>query len=407
MKILVIKTNLPIKPDEAGSPRAYCLMRELAKKGHKIHLLVFTQEELPAQKINSIESDKIFSSVKVIKIPECQPSFLSKWMHRVLNLTPYDLSIKQKDILKNSQVISNTIYDENECDIALGFYISSHQFINTTKSNSIDLCDSISLLSLRKVKNIFQSKTSLLTFREALSYKKLEKKIASTFSSVLFVSQIDANWFRKITKHNNSMVVPLGVDMDYFAPDTKNQQANSLIFTGVLDYEPNKEAAEYAAYKIFPLIKAKNEQAKLNIVGRYSGKVFSEGSSPTHGINFNLNVPDIRSYLHSAQVYLSPLKTGAGVKNKILTAMACKIAIVATPISIEGMNLIHGTHCLIGRNAKELAEHSLLLLKDEKLRMKLINHAFELVQKSSWEDSANILEGILKKEVERFNSDWQ
>ena len=50
-------------------------------------------------------------------------------------------------------------------------------------------------------------------------------------------------------------------------------------------------------------------------------------------------VADVRPYVRSAALFVCPLRVGSGVKNKILPAMAMEKAMVATPLSIDGLDV--------------------------------------------------------------------
>lgn len=103
------------------------------------------------------------------------------------------------------------------------------------------------------------------------------------------------------------------------------------------------------------------------------------------GVHVTGTVPDMREWVRSASVYVSPLRFGAGVKNKILEAMALGTPIVATPTSLTGTPLVHGTHLLVGETANELAEATLSLLDQKEPGPTLSKEARRLVELAySW-----------------------
>ena len=59
-------------------------------------------------------------------------------------------------------------------------------------------------------------------------------------------------------------------------------------------------------------------------------------------------VPDIRPYFEHALIFVSPLRLGAGIKNKVLEALAMGAAVVATPLSCDGIPVVPGEHVLLG-----------------------------------------------------------
>ena len=101
----------------------------------------------------------------------------------------------------------------------------------------------------------------------------------------------------------------------------------TLSFTGALDYQPNIEAVMFAADTIWPRILAAMPTARFVIAGR----------NPTAGIRALANtanvellpdVPDIATVLANAWVSIAPMRSGVGIKNKVLEAWACARPVV-------------------------------------------------------------------------------
>ena len=55
--------------------------------------------------------------------------------------------------------------------------------------------------------------------------------------------------------------------MEYFSPDSTPPEAEKIVFTGVMDYAPNEDAALYFGREVFPLVRAQRPQAQFWIVG--------------------------------------------------------------------------------------------------------------------------------------------
>jgi glycosyltransferase involved in cell wall biosynthesis len=96
-------------------------------------------------------------------------------------------------------------------------------------------------------------------------------------------------------------------------------------------------------------------------------------------------VDEVRPYLRRSACLVSPLVSGAGIRNKILEAMAAGVPVVATPMSCDGIRITDGEHVLLGRTAAELAEAATRLLRDRLLRRRLAESAQALVRHEySW-----------------------
>jgi glycosyltransferase involved in cell wall biosynthesis len=391
LKILILETKLPVLPEKPGNPRTFCFARELSKK-HDVYLLVIPEHDIEEDHLNLIKATEVFKSVSIFKKSNPKRSILRNLLHSLLNKTHTDLSIKDPEYLKEAEEFAkNTFYNTNS-DILFSVGIATSQFIDHSLPTVLDLCDSLSLFSSRSLEKCNSLKERFLTYTSYSSFKTLEKDVASKFKNIIFVSEIDRDWFQNLTGHKTSKVVPLGIDLDYFKSDNLKNKKNIISFTGVMDYEPNKDAGHYILNEIFPLIKAQVADSEVQIVGKNADKV---GLKCGEAISIRSDVPDIRPYLHSAKLYLCPLRMGAGTKNKLLSAMACKVPIVATPLSIEGMGLIEDEHCLIGKTTEELAEISVILLTNNELRERLSINAYNLATENAWYKVTEMLEKIL------------
>jgi glycosyltransferase involved in cell wall biosynthesis len=98
------------------------------------------------------------------------------------------------------------------------------------------------------------------------------------------------------------------------------------------------------------------------------------GSAPK-GVRYRADQPDFAEY----GIFIAPIRSGSGMRIKLLEAMARGKAIVTTPLGAEGLNAIHGTHLLLADSPSEFAAAMDELHQSAELRTKLgsaaANHA--------------------------------
>jgi glycosyltransferase involved in cell wall biosynthesis len=66
-------------------------------------------------------------------------------------------------------------------------------------------------------------------------------------------------------------------------------------------------------------------------------------------------------------VFVAPLLSGAGIKGKVLNALAYGIPTVLTPTAAEGIGLRHGHDCLIAKTPEEWVEGISRLCQNDEL----------------------------------------
>ena len=212
-------------------------------------------------------------------------------------------------------------------------------------------------------------------------------------NKVVVTSSSDLEALARFVPPERLMVVPNGVDLEYWSYGPAPLPGR-IVFTGNMNWPPNEDAAEYFALQAFPIVRRQVPAAEFWIVGAEpSPRVRALSEVP--GVRVTGTVPDLREYLRSASVYVSPLRFGAGVKNKILEAMAIGAPIVATSQSLTGMSLESGRHVLVTESPAEMAGAVLTLLGDERMRRALSERARGHVDRHhSWDRIAATFEAL-------------
>jgi len=217
---------------------------------------------------------------------------------------------------------------------------------------------------------------------------------------VLAVSETDREHFSQFIDPNKISVIPTGVDIDYFRPGPGDEQPNTLVFTGSMDWLPNEDAIFYFVSEILPRIREQVPEVSLWVVGRRPSRRLQELSANDTRVLVTGGVEDIRPYVQRAAVYVVPLQVGGGTRLKIFEAMSMGKAVVSTPVGAEGLPIKHGENIILADEPKEFARAVVHLLRDSAARVRLGRVARELVQeKHSWASVAARFEAVLSRVV--------
>ncbi|MCB9868163.1 MAG: glycosyltransferase [Phycisphaerales bacterium] len=198
-------------------------------------------------------------------------------------------------------------------------------------------------------------------------------KLDATFA----VSQKEADEFGALANGINALAVPNGVDTDYFSFGTGEREPETLLFLGNMGWLPNADGCEFLLRDIMPEIQKRRPNVHLVLAGHEPRPNVMALAGP--GVEVTGFVPDVRTYLHSATVFIVPLRIGAGTRLKILEAMAAGIPVVSTSVGCEGIAGEDGRHLLVRDDPKAFAEAVLDLIEHPEKRQKLIDAAHGLV----------------------------
>lgn len=195
----------------------------------------------------------------------------------------------------------------------------------------VDFIDSMKLNLLNSIKLMGKGFKKLLYRSEVKRVSSLEERIPDIIEYGLVVSKRDKEHINK----ENIYVVPNGVDLEKFKPGTDIQkESKRIIFTGNMNYEPNKQAYLWFIQYVWP--KIVNHGISFVVAGKGSQKLPKPESSGNI-INLLGYVDSINDELNRSAVSIAPMRSGSGIQNKILEAMAAGLPVVTTPFGAGGI----------------------------------------------------------------------
>ena len=169
------------------------------------------------------------------------------------------------------------------------------------------------------------------------------------------------------------------------------------MFLGNYEYAPNLDAAKWLATEIFPRVQAQVPAARLWLVGNGPPDELRALADDNDAIAVTGRVPDVRQYYAQATAFVCPLRFGAGIKNKVLEALAARCPVIATPLSVDGIHITDRESALLGETANDLAAHAVTVLNDADRARELGAAGRRVIeQQYSWERVAGQYHALYK-----------
>jgi glycosyltransferase involved in cell wall biosynthesis len=227
--------------------------------------------------------------------------------------------------------------------------------------------------------------------------RRFEASAVRAYDTVLVTSHIDAAAISELAPVVKPEVIPNGVDLKYFGELPWRPEADTMIFSGIMRYRANEEAALRFCRDNLPAIRRRRPGARLLIVGSAPGPgVRALARDPS--ITVTGYVPDLRPFLATAAVSVCPTSLGGGVQNKILESMAAGVPVVASEIAARPLGLEHRTHALVARDADEMTELVCEMLEDTSLARSLAEAGRAYVgERFSWRAAGARLESVYRQ----------
>jgi len=362
MRILVLTTDYPASTRRPGSPRLYNICRELASR----HFLVLgvlrpTQGRLSAFAEDNAR-DAVFGSVSSLPalVPGRARDF--RWLvrricHRLMFAPSYSKRLLEPDYVETTRMAVSAAVATAEADVVIVDGISCFQYVpaDLPVPLVVDLCDCASWLVAQLARHEKGTMRRVSLYLESKSIRREERTVLLKSALVLTISEVDATALETVGRSGPVLVVGNGVDLDYFAYSPPAFEARTIIFSGVMEYQPNSDAAVYFAREILPAVRAKVPDARFVIVGTAPPPAVLALATPGV-VTVTGDVDDVRPYLRGSSVFVCPLRIGAGVKNKILSAMAVGVPVVANSLSLSGIPVSAGRHVLVAETVADFAE---------------------------------------------------
>ena len=230
--------------------------------------------------------------------------------------------------------------------------------------------------------------------RELPTSLRWARQAVRGFQATACVGADDARWMRRIGGRPVA-VIPNGVDLPPLA--TLPDPLPTAVFAGSLDYAPNMDAVAFLAGAVWPRIRAAVPSARLLVAGRRPGPAIT-ALHGSHGIEVLPDVPDMAAVLGRAWVGLAPMRTGVGLKNKVLETWAAARPCVLTPLATNGLLLPPGHDGLVARDADALAAAAAALLHDQAGALRLGAAARDWVAaRFSWAGAAAAMDALLRQ----------
>jgi len=357
-------------PSRIGQIHLYSLLKGL--DGHDITILCFAREE----EYRRDAEREIRQRRRLITIPAPHIAFIWRLLRALITTRPVAVESARSKEMKAA--LENLLHEH--FDVVIFEQLSMAEYANCA-FEGIKLLfpvDAVSRIKEQKRMAATNPLEKIGWYIDGSMTHAYERRVYSKAHGVLLVSTADVDYTLKHVAADpcKLYVLPNGVDIEEFRPDAHMPEApNSLVFLGNMRNPANEDGILWFHRHVWPHLKARRQGVTLRIVGNEPGPLITALAADDPAIEVTGFVDDLRPYLSTAEVFVSPLQLGTGIKNRMLQAMAMGKAIVASPLSVEGIRLTDGKDVLVASNADAFQAAIVRLLGDAELRRDMGHNA--------------------------------
>lgn len=166
-----------------------------------------------------------------------------------------------------------------------------------------------------------------------------------------------------IAEDSNMHITPWIVESKDRGPQFREREG--IAFLGGYNHTPNTEAVEYIVKEVMPILKVQRPDITLYIYGSKMPEHFK--SFESDNVSVKGFAESLDGVYHDHKIFVAPLLSGAGIKGKVLDALAYATPTILTDVAAEGTGLTNGINTLIASEAGEWVEAIIKLYDNEKL----------------------------------------
>ena len=214
------------------------------------------------------------------------------------------------------------------------------------------------------------------------AWQSLELEVMRKSDITLYPADYEVEAIQQLDSSININSIPLNWFNKTFTQTNINIHSKpNLLFIGSFGHPPNKDGLHWFLHDIFPTIVKQVPEVKLIIIGsRCPDEIFELANNNIEVLG-EVSDLQLQQAYSSARIAVVPLRYGAGVKGKVIEAMASGTTVLTTPIGAEGLPEKAENYLSIANNEQEFANSAITLLKNTAICQEKCSVAYTILDK--------------------------
>ena len=248
MNILFVANRFPFPPHRGDKLKIYNLTKRLAKT-HTLYLVTFYEKRDELNYLSDISP--YFKEIELVYLPQWKSIF--NCIPALLSTTPLQLAYFRSNAMHR---MVKKVINHFSIDVVHTQHLRMSQYTKDLNVPKIlDLPDAFSLYFKRRSET---ERPWINRLIDRIEIKRLAKaeQVIKKFDQVLVCSVEDKTYLQKLHQVDHIDILLNGVDLETFDCYEGHDYilANTLLFTGNMDYAPNVDAVTYFVKEMWPQI---------------------------------------------------------------------------------------------------------------------------------------------------------
>jgi glycosyltransferase involved in cell wall biosynthesis len=373
MKFLQICSKPPLPLVDGGAIAMNALTESLLSNGHQVKVVcIFTDkhdfmpDRMPSEYLEKTDIEGVYVDTN-LHLLDVYSNFITRDPYNLNRFFSVDLDIRLTRILQREKFdfiileslftspYLSTLRRNSSAKIILRSHNIEHHIWNKLANGE---------------RNIFKK-----IYLKYLS-RKLQKAEISAWRSVdatACISETDTVVTQAFCKSKPVFLLPMATEPQ---PPIQYNIENTCFHIGSMDWLPNIEAMDWFIIEIWPQIQESLPQYQFHFAGRSMPRTFMNNeNSKTH---CHGEVESSSDFMRNHGIMVVPLRSGSGIRVKILEAFAMGIPVVATELAVRGLPVQDQEHFLLANSTSEWIA-ALKQLTNESERKRIGSNAHQFI----------------------------
>lgn len=258
-----------------------------------------------------------------------------------------DLGIQQESIQLNHPSFDEFVRLLKPDIVVLDRFMTEEQFgwrVSENAPEALRILNTEDLHSLRSVRAKKADCKATVDFTNWIDADITKRELASIYRSdlSLIISAYEMDVLRERAKIAGDLLqylpfLPAGDPKLNHIDHQQFSERVDFVFVGNGKHQPNIDAIKWLESQIWPLIRQSLPEVNLHIYGAYLPEEIRDLHDESSGFLVHGWTKDSRTVVAKARVNLAPLRFGAGMKGKLIEAMALGTPSISTTLGWEGI----------------------------------------------------------------------
>jgi glycosyltransferase involved in cell wall biosynthesis len=370
MRILVATQVLPLPLDAGPKVRAYYVLRYLVESGHDVHLVSFVRPGDSEEHVAALR--RLVGSLETVPLLRSRIRDVRDGLHSLLTRTPFLVLRDYLPAMRQaiSRLAAARSFDALHAD-QLWMAPYGMQRDVAVGMRVLDQHNAVFQVPRRMADQYRNPIARMLLNGEASHLQAYERDACRRFDRVVWVTDEDRRAVLPSApdRGRRDRVIPIATDPDA-RPRLIRSQPFRVTFLGGLHWPPNRDGAAWFLERVWPRIAEAVPAAVCTVMGRDGARALPRADEFSR-VEITGYVDDPGPYLAETAVFVVPLKSGAGMRVKILDAWCWGVPVVSTTVGAEGLLAEHDGNLLIADDHRAFADAVIGLFRDPRAAERL------------------------------------